>query len=164
MIVAHNPRDLWRGSYQTRLRNSRLIGERNIQGKQRGFGRMSADFWRLKNANGKSYSVSGLYQSWAQLQLRQVPYIAKGLDGPVSTVRFEMMTEGVQECEARITIEAALLDKAQRAKLGEEKAKELRTLLDARIRAIQWKNYDVGWQARSEQLFNAAFAVEQALQ
>jgi len=51
----------------------------------------------------------------------------------VATARFEQFREGVQACEARVFIEQALLDEAQRAKLGEDLAAHCQTALDDRI-------------------------------
>ncbi len=80
-----------------------------------------------------------------------------------------MTREGVQECEARIYIEKALLDQDQRTSLGEARVQRLRTLLDERIRAglWGWNNYEwyisSGWQDRSVALYAAAAEVRQAL-
>jgi hypothetical protein len=56
-----------------------------------------------------------------------------GPTGPVATSRYEMMREGMQECEARITIESALLDPSAKAKLGDALATRCQQLLDDRI-------------------------------
>jgi hypothetical protein len=139
-FVAQFSRDMWKPAYGIQLVESRMIGERNITGQQRGFGRMSADFWRvLKGGKRGPRSLSARYAntSWAQCNLYQTPFLAFTPGGPVqSTVRFEMIREGVQECEARIFIEQALLDKDLRAKLGEERAARLQAVLDARTQNI----------------------------
>jgi hypothetical protein len=150
------------------LTQNRLLPENNIGGGQCGFGRNGADFWPgLKNDKGqKVRSLPGRYpqSNWSQLSVKTC-FLAPGPDGALSTVRFEMTREGVQECEARISIEKALMDKAQREKLGEETAKRLQDLLDERIRAglWGWGNYDwyvsSGWQARSAKLYAAAAEV-----
>ena len=51
-------------------------------------------------------------------------------------MRFEMMREGIQECEARIFIEEALADERLRGKLGEELTERCQTVLDERTRAM----------------------------
>jgi len=78
-----------------------------------------------------------------------------------------MMREGVQEAEARIVVERALLDKALRAKMGEEKAKEYQDLLDLRTRCYRtackgsWVWFaGSGWLDRNEKLFAMAGEVE----
>lgn len=164
-LVGGNDRDIWKGPYEGQVVDSRVKGERDIHC-QTGFGRMSADFWAcLKDAKGQMTSgLSARYPhtSWQQLNLRQIPYLAPGPDGAVPTVRFELMREGVQESEARIFIDEALLDKAKRAKLGEELAKKLQVLLDARTRAVLY-GYQTGWQERSEKLYAAAAEAAKAL-
>jgi hypothetical protein len=47
-----------------------------------------------------------------------------------------MLREGVQECEARIFIERALLDETLRAKLGDDLAKRCQDMLDERTRCM----------------------------
>jgi hypothetical protein len=164
-LVAQFQRDLVFG---WALTQNRLLPENNIGGNQRGFGRNGADFWPpFKNDKGQRVgSLAGRYpeSGWAQLSLKTC-FLAPGPEGALSTVRWEMTCEGVNECEARIFIEKALLDKALRAKLGEERAGKLQTMLDKRIRAGLWgaQNYgwyvSSGWQKRSEELFVAAAEV-----
>jgi len=177
-IVAEFPRDLWKNDLGSQMVRSRLIGEVNIQGKQRGYGRLGADFWPvLKSADGKRVSrIIGRYGQWntaGQLTVKTT-YLAPGESGAISTARFEMMCEGVQECEARIFIEKALLDEAKRAKLGDDLAKRCRAMLDERIRAALWsagKRPDAGyawfvcsgWQERSRKLYDLAGEVARAL-
>ncbi len=178
-LVAHFDRDIWKPSYDVQLLSSRLIGEKNIQGKQRGFGRMSADFWPvLKDRDGnitRSISARHLISNWNQLNLRMIPYLAPGPAGAMPTVRFEMMRESLQECEARILLEKALIDATKRAKLGEELAEKCQALLDERTRAIicrsgnrrqlgnQWYVAS-GWQERSQKLYDAAAELAQKLE
>ena len=53
-----------------------------------------------------------------------VPYILGiGKDGPLATGRSEAFRENMQEIEARVFIEKALLDKAKKAKLGADLAR-----------------------------------------
>ena len=105
--------------------------------------------------------------------------MAPGPEGPVSTERYEMGLEGVQECEARIFIEKALTDEKLRAKLGDKFAAECQAVLDERTRCVAWGNeqntngmlhsylpygplgsdwYACGssWQERSAKLYAAA--------
>jgi hypothetical protein len=181
-IVAHNDRDIWKPSYSWQLVRSRLIGELNIVGKQRGFGRMCADFWPvLKGGRGKRvryYSISRRYRisDWHQLNMRATPYLSPSEKGALTTVRFEMVREGLQECEARIFIEKALIDEASRAKLGEAAAK-YQAMLDERVAAIlgsmstkskargkdHLKYPASDWQGASAKLFSAAADVAKIL-
>lgn len=166
--IAYYHRDL---VFSKPINENRLLGEYNIQGGQRGFGRNGADFWPVLDMGkgGKSALPNRYPQSnMGQLSVKTA-FLAPGPDGAVSTVRLEMIREGVQECEARIFIESALLDKNQRAKLGEERASRLQALCDARTRATTygWENYgwfvSSGWQARSGKLFQSASEVAQVL-
>ncbi len=168
-IVAEYRRDL---VLSCRLTEHRLLAEHNIQGKQSGFGRNGIDFWpALKDKDGKWASTlvnRYSYSNWAQLSIKTC-MLSPGPDGALSTIRFEMIREGVQECEARIFIEKALLDKTHRAKLGAEKAKQLQDMLDQRTRAVLWSRNDddwflsSGWQDRSARLFAAAAETKAAL-
>jgi hypothetical protein len=139
-IVLMNDRDIWKPDFAKQLVRSRQLGELNIAGKQRGFGRMSADFWPcIKDAKGSLvHGIASRFprSGWVQLSLRQTPYLYPGPDGALGTIRFEMLREGIEECEARIFIEKALLDKDARARLGEELAKRAQDLLDERVRSL----------------------------
>jgi len=115
----------------------RHMAELNITGKQRGFGRVGADLWRIgKNRYGRRGSrISARYpeSSWRSNNLCS-SLLAPGPDGPVATVRYEMTREGVQECEARIFIERALTDEKLRRRLGPELAGRAQAVLDERLR------------------------------
>jgi hypothetical protein len=176
-LVCHFDRDSWRRGIQTQfLVLSYLAGERNITGGQRGFGRQSADFWpvieyRRGNRTGKR-SIAGRYPgNKGQLSIRMNPYLAPGPNGHVSTVRFEMIREGLQECEARIFIESALLDDAKRAKLGKDLVARCERLLAKRIRAYQTAGgidgqiafLGAGRRERNAGLFRLAAEVDDAL-
>jgi hypothetical protein len=112
----------------------RLIGEHNIGGDQRGFGRFGADFWPvLKNRRGECTSrVFDRYPkaSWRNLNIK-VALLGAGPQGPVSTARFEAVREGLEECEARILIEQALNE----GRLPDELAAQCRELIAERNRA-----------------------------
>jgi len=108
----------------------------------RGLGRIGGDFWIVrKDGRGRvRYSLAGRYPEsyWGQLNLNYcIPHIlGKGPDGPLATVRSEAFREGLQEVEARVLIEKAIVNKAPRAKVGEPLAKRCRAFLDARIRMV----------------------------
>jgi hypothetical protein len=110
-----------------------------------------------------------------------------GPDGPVSSVRFEMMREGVQECEARIFVEEALTE----GKISGALADRCRQLLGRRLGATMigvdnhttsgliemeghgwWatpgqigSHWYLGsdWQARSERLYQLAAKLAEEL-
>jgi hypothetical protein len=136
-----------------------------------GFGRMGADFWNLiPGRYNRKWPILGRYphSSWAQLTLynSSAYVLAPGPDGPVATVRFEMIREGVQEAEARIFLERALTDDALRAKLPDALADRCQQVLDERIRAVlrtrsgadaNWLYYlSSGFEPRNDQLYAAA--------
>jgi glycosyl hydrolase family 123 len=116
----------------TRLRQAI---EFNVTGRQRGLGRIGADFWpAIKNKYGERVgNVAARYpqSGWRNLNLYS-SLLGPGTDGPVATWRFEAFREGCQETEARIVIEQALLDKALRARLGEPLARRCEALLRRR--------------------------------
>jgi hypothetical protein len=168
-----------------------LMPEWNIAGEQQGLGRVTADFFRVPGKDGRGSSwLPDRFRStcsWHNAGLRP-PLLAPGPDGAVPTARFELLRQGLQECEARISIEEALTDGKLRAKLGEKLAAECQAVLDERTRYIMWVfdyksmvdyNHrgsltpggpvDVnwyagsGWQDRAEKLFSAAAEVARAL-
>ena len=167
------------------LPSHRLFFEWNIQGNQRGMGRLAADFFTVEVAGSHPGRLSARYpqSEWRNLNLRE-PWLAPGPEGPISTVRFALAREGIQECEARIFIEKALTNKVLRARLGEEIAGRCQAILDERTRHNQWANefsssirtflpggplgFDwyagSGWQERSQKLYAAATEVAQALE
>jgi len=159
--------------------------ELNLAGNLAGFGRLGADFWPvLKDKKGR---VRGRISDgrfprsvWRNLDIR-VAMFAAGPDGAEATARFEMMREGVQECEARIFIEKALLDDTLRAKLGKTLTDRCQALLDDRTQgvaraflvtrkgkqsqgnSVSIEGYETylnwNWQERSDELYAAAAQV-----
>jgi hypothetical protein len=156
----------------------RMVGEVNIAGKQRGFGGLGADFWPvLKDKRGRLRgTLSARYpkSSWRNLNIRAT-LLWPGPDGAMPTTRFQMLREGMQECEARIAVEKAILAKKVRGAL----AKRAQELLDERIHALKkgmpgawpygghWSTKKSefpifihgGWQERSRKLFDVAAEV-----
>ena len=146
-----------------------VVSESMLLANLRGFGRLGADFWPvLKGPRGSASTLSGRYEktNWAQLNLtNSAAYVlGAGPDGPVATVRLEMLREGLLEAEARIAIEKVLTEPAARARLGEEPAERYQRLLDDRAkwiacvyseRSIAWFSGPT-WRQMAEQLFAAA--------
>jgi len=140
-----------------------------------GFGRVGADFWPvLKDAQGRlKANLAGRFpeSSRASIGINQSgpPLLAPGPDGAASTVRFEMIREGVQECEARICIERALLESRTAGKLDAKLAGRCQDLLSRRDRAMVlggWQGWlwflSSGWQERDEELYELAGEVSRA--
>jgi hypothetical protein len=164
-IQCHFDRDNWRDDAQGQLLGrGHLAGEKNITGDQRGFGRMSADLWPvLKDKRGRLHSISARYpeSNWGACNLRQTPFLQPGPKGAISTGRFEMIREGLQECEARIFIESALLSK--REALGGDLVKRCQRLLDLRRSLVHSSGHlgvvrflATGRQERVRELFKLA--------
>lgn len=170
----------------------RLLSEWSIQGSQNGLGRLPADFLPIPTARKDRpmclYDRNSMECFWGNVGLnRSGPWLAAGPEGAVATIRFELLREGVQECEARIFLEKSVLDSSARSRMGEELSTKVQSLLDERTRYNQWvfryleaecgsascvipgSNLPVtwfagsGWQDRSEKLFSTAGAVAKAL-
>jgi hypothetical protein len=151
----------------------RCVGEGALLADYRGFGRVGADFWQVfSDSRGRTSSIVGRYSTWHQLNLTTTTaaVLAPGPNGATATARFEMIREGVQECEARIAIEKALTTEQLRAKLGDELAAQLQNMLDERTRLFRtacdtsWNWFSSsGWQQRSKRLFTAAGEVTERL-
>ena len=117
----------------------RQLPKINITGRQRGVGRIGGDFWSvIRDRRGRrSGMVFARYphNHWRGLNINSY-FLAPGPDGPIGTARFENLREGVQECEARIFIESALLDEEKRQQLGEDLAERAQQILDERQIAL----------------------------
>ncbi len=113
----------------------------NITGNQHGGGRIGADIWPvLRNkADRRSGEVWARYpeNNWRNLDIADW-FLAPGPDGAVATRRLESLIEGIQECEARIFLEDALLDAQKKARLGSDLAKRCQDALDEHHHAM-WK-------------------------
>ena len=117
----------------------RHITEINITGEQRGVGRLGGDFWPvIKNKQGMR--KGRIYERYNECRWRAndicTSLLGPGPTGPVATSRLEVMREGLQECEARIFIEQALLDEKLRAMLGDDLARRCQDVLDERLRVM----------------------------
>ncbi len=171
----------------------RCIGEMNVGGDQRGFGRWGADYWPvLKDRRG--VRAGRVYERYAKANWRNLniktAFLGAGPDGPVATVRFEAMREGVEECEARIFIERALdggkLPPALAARVKETLAERNRNLVMGLSNHVlegfqdvgaYWRIHDwhcdsglvgyywyqtSGWQERTRKLYDLAAEVAAA--
>ena len=143
----------------------------------RGFCRTGVDYWEV---DGRSLlntrdSWAGLYRYWSVKAL-----LAPGKNGPVATTRYEMLREGIQECEARISIEKAIADGSITQELANRYAQleveRLQVMLkeggfgrgpdytgpeaDKEIKARLW-GYSPQWQDLAGRLFDLAAGVSQ---
>jgi hypothetical protein len=134
----------------------RTIVETALVSEQTGLGRIGADFWPVPNGGmteeGRresqgvqghrgSVTITARYPEadWDQLNINTSTeaLLAAGPEGALTTARFELIREGVQDCEARIFIEKVLDSAAQRGKLGDDLARRSQEVLDKR-RAGVW--------------------------
>lgn len=161
----------------------RHMAEFDITGHQRGVGRIGADNWPcVKDQRGRRVGTAlDRYPQSMWRNLDMLSYLlAPGPKGPVGTARYEIFRGGIQECEARIAIERALLDDASRSRLGGDLAERCRRHLDERlavalkgvgsgpsdIKGEQWRYKQhpeahaeyvaSGWQKRTGELFDLA--------
>jgi len=94
----------------------RNLSDASVNPGNQGFGRVGLDYWPVKGR-----TLIGAYQRWGKLyRLNPRSIIAAGDEGPVSTVRFQMLREGVQEAEARIFIADVLRREEAPGLLGRE--------------------------------------------
>lgn len=145
-----------------------------------GAGRIGMDFWPVvRDKRGRIKGpLAGYYASWGGLSLSTygiTSVVGPDKDGPVPTIRYEMLRECLQENETRIFLERILTDKSRRAELGEELALRAQEILDERTRALI--DFDLtyqgdkddrwfvcsDWQERSEKLYAIAAEAAKAL-
>jgi hypothetical protein len=154
----------------------RTFPESLILADQHGFGRVGADFWPVRPGRyGQTVSIAGRYPisdaAPGPVSISCPAVLHPGPRGAVSTARFEMFIEAVQECEARIFLEKALLDHPE--KLAPSLARRCQELLDERARYLRWVYVTdaatwlwyphSGWQQRSAELYQMAAEVAKAL-
>ncbi|MHB1036217.1 MAG: glycoside hydrolase domain-containing protein [Pirellulales bacterium] len=113
-----------------------LFSELQITGQQRGLGRVGADFWPVykdKRGRRRDWIWDRYPQSlWHSCNLMS-HMLVPGPTGPVASTRYELLREGIQQCEARIAIESVLTDAARKAKLPQDLAERSQRLLDDRV-------------------------------
>jgi hypothetical protein len=103
-------------------------------------------------------------------------FLAPGPDGPVSTGRFEVFREGLQEAVARSLIETVLADATARARLDAALARRCADVLKqrddvfgilqvgGRVCGEGWTWFGVsGWDDRAHDLFDCAGKVSKAI-
>jgi len=67
--------------------------------------------------------------------------VGPGQDGPVPTCRTRMLQEGLQEAEARIFVQEALLDEEKKARLAADLARRCREACDERTRNFTYMSH-----------------------
>jgi len=151
-------------------------GKSTPGGRRGGIGRIGADFWDLPNAKGdRGYqNLIGRYPdtAWGQLTLNFcIPrLLAPGREGAVSTVRFEMLRENIQECEARAVLDDAVGIPKVAAKIDPALRDRCLKMLDERVRLYLRVRTAGGWrwlaaarpQEMTERFYNLAHEVRMA--
>ncbi len=108
----------WRSYPNGLMIGSRESGHDN-HGGSAGFGFLGLDFWDTARGSHHNRFLDGRHSG--RLHRQNSPSVIEpGPDGPVSTVRFEMLREGLQETEARVVLERALVRGGLDAALEEE--------------------------------------------
>jgi hypothetical protein len=132
--------------------------ELNITGNQRGIGRVGADFWPcLKDRKGRQagFPVDRYPECfWHSLNLTS-HMLVPGPTGPVALQRYEILREGLQECEARIAIESVLTDEVLKAKLPAELVQKSQEALDERLREVWRSGCSLSLDGRSDRFATA---------
>ncbi|MFO7897829.1 MAG: hypothetical protein R6V58_02085, partial [Planctomycetota bacterium] len=114
-IGAQFARDIWR---HRGLAIYRMTTPWNVIAGRRGVGRLGGDIWNVidpgskvgagrHGAGGSLINRWPAFGTWGQLVVRSA-FLAPGENGAIPTTPFEMLREGIQDCEARIFIENAL--------------------------------------------------------
>jgi hypothetical protein len=147
----------------------------------RGFGPFGADFWPVLKGGRGAKTILGRYGEsyadggWGTVSFSNVvqSVLAPGKDGPIATARFAVMREAVQEAEARIYVQNAILNDPDKVgtKLGPELAGRCKALCDERTRAFRyiseyWTDGIVipaAWHERSRKLYDLAAEVARAI-
>jgi len=156
-------------------RGFRSIAERALYQGKRGFGRMCLDYWDSPLTAGKRRgSYADVFNRWpistcSQRRPTLMKLAGPGPDGPLSTIRYELLLEGLQEAEATMFIAEATGRRAKR--LGKDLTRRCRRLLVERINVARIVNgyygpatWDhAGWQDASRRLYETAAEVRQAL-
>ncbi len=148
--------------------------ERSLRMETIGIAPLGMDFWNLPSRG--ALEGAGAW-NLSMSNFTTAALLAPGPEGPVSTARFEMLREGLQESEALHVVERALADPATQEKLGKELVGRCRGMLAERARCMafahagEWRAQGEGWQwfaasdweSRTYQLFALAGEVAKAL-
>ncbi len=149
-------------------------------GAYRGFGQVGADYWPvIEDPKTKwKYCIEyAVYSMWIGGHRRHVSRGAgAGKNMPAHGYISQMLRESQQEAEARVYVQNALLEHAD--KLGPELAQECKQICDARSRVFFYSAVFFGdcgwsggrifnqqqWDALTERLYVAAGKVAKALE
>ena len=130
---------------------------RNVANMTGTFCRNGLDFWPVVERDGRRRKIfnSGICGAWLY-RGNPVSFVAPGPKGTLSTVRFQMFREGIQETEARIFLAERL------GSLPEERQRRCRELLAEREvarsvgRALTQAQISLDWLALTAREYAAA--------
>jgi hypothetical protein len=115
----------------------------------RGLGPMGADFWAVLppvQQYGAPQPICGRYidptRLWYTVGLSQsiTQLVGEGLKGPVSSPMVENLREGLQDAEAHILCQNALLNATSKAKLGPDLAQRCKRVCDDHVRFLRYRS------------------------
>ena len=142
----------------------RMMTERALASGARGIGRVGADYW------GDVY-LRGHVATYA-VGVPNLFLLFPGKDGPETSMRFELLREGLQETEARIFLEQAcekLAGAEHKGFVDRATAVLNERLVETMIDSPAMSNPELaelcgkGWQGRSRRLYQAAGEAEKML-
>ena len=132
----------------------------------KGFGPWGVDFWPILSAGKGGATIIGRFNSplggqsdprsyWYTVSLNgSVPYlVGDGAQGPISTVRLELMRENMQEAEAHILCQNVLINSNQKARLGGELLKRCESACNTRLHALRYESEFTFFGAFKDPLF-----------
>ncbi|MCC5844453.1 MAG: hypothetical protein JJU05_09395 [Verrucomicrobia bacterium] len=117
------------------LINYRTTAEGILEDPWRGLTGLGLDFWSVRAPDGRTGSPLGRHvPGWPRMHTNNNKALAApGPDGAIGTTRFEMLLEGIQESEARITLERVLGNATHRRRLPDGRAAEMEAYLKDRV-------------------------------
>jgi hypothetical protein len=152
----------------------RYVLHRSLEMGSMGVAPIGLDFWNIPGAG--NLEGAGAW-NLSMTEFTTSALLAPGESGPISTVRFEVFREGLQECEAYHVVKRALDNNDSRTKLGEALEKKSREIL-AEINKYRdfagrgewsaegegWKWYtSTDWETRTLKLYTCAGEVMRVL-
>jgi hypothetical protein len=168
-----------------------VFGSRNMFLGVRGFGPWGADFFSILFGPDSIGQIIGRYQTsnfdgrcgWITVMLNNANVtclMGAGKNSPVASVRLEALREGLQEAEARVFVQNALLNEETRSKLGPDLARRGNELCDRRSRILRhladrrgcgfvgggWTEFTfdpVEWLEESQKLYDLAADISKTL-
>ena len=157
--------------------NGTMVSGYGMDNEAAGFAFLWMDFWTVPSATGWPF-----LNRWSTVMTRKnsPSFVEPGPDGPVATVRYEMLREGLQECEARIVIEKAVVGKKVTGDLARRSRALLEEMVSVRFQSGKFRGGHAGgnlgradrmwgvapyprWQDATAKLFDLAGEVDRTV-